>query len=130
MSNIKNNFCKIIFGLAVFFLTSSNVEAKHCEGDSFYNTQIGDTVEFKQKVKVNSVCSRKYQSNNFSFLESEMLDYPKGIFQVVERPYEFAFRINKTGKYTVKYRYKVQDRYGKTGYLNFIMYVEVVENGW
>jgi hypothetical protein len=130
MSNLFNDFCKIVFGLVVFFLTSSNVQAKTCEGDTNHNTQIGDVVEFKQKVKINSICSRTLHKNNVTFLESEMIDYPKGIFQVVERPYEFAFRVTKTGKYIVKYRYKVQDKFGKSGFINYIMYVEVVDNEW
>ena len=69
MSNIKNNFCKIIFGLAVFFLTSSNVEAKHCEGDSFYNTQIGDTVEFKQKVNMQIATPPTLQGPNVNMVK-------------------------------------------------------------
>jgi hypothetical protein len=116
----------------LFFFVISIIcaDATVCQGDTIYNTHIDDTVEFKQKNKINSICSRSQRNDNFTFLEIEIIDFPKGIFEIVTRPYEFAFKMTKTGKYTIKYRHKLKDRYGKIGFINYIMYVEVVENAW
>ena len=79
---------------------------------------------------MNTICPRSLHKKNFVYLGLEIIDFPKNIFEAVTRPYEFAFRINKVGKYTVKYRYKLQDRFGNFGYINYIMYVEVVDSSW
>ena len=59
-----------------------------------------------------------------------IVDYPKGIVEFLSRTYEFAFRFNKTGKYTIKYDLKLQDKNGKNYMGHFIMYTEVVSDKW
>jgi hypothetical protein len=120
---------RLIIIIALFFVGNNSAYSRSCEGDRI-NWNFGETVEFKQKVKVNAICSRNASHGSAGFVGSEMIEYPKGIFQVVERPYEFAFRISKVGKYSIKYRYKLVDRYGKEQYVTFVMNVDVVENEW
>ena len=123
---MSKHFIMIII---LFFLGSNTAYSRSCEG-GHTNWSFGETVEFKQKVKVNAICSSRASHGTAAFVGIEMIEYPKGIFQMVDRPYEFAFRISKVGKYSIKYRYKLIDRTGKEQYVTFIMHVDVVENEW
>ena len=106
---------------------------KKCEGwgtpNWFTKVESGETVEFYQKAVVNSICSRKHTFKG-SFIDLTIIDYPKGIVEFLSRTYEFAFRFNKIGKYTLKYDLKLQDKNGKNYTGHFIMYTEVVSDKW
>jgi hypothetical protein len=38
--------------------------------------------------------------------------------------------LDEIGNYKLRYRYKIINRYGKEGYINFIMNLEAVKNSW
>ena len=122
---------RILLSILCFGANPNDSFARSCEGDNFGSVSIGSTVEFKQKVKIDVVCTRVYRSVNLSFVETEFISYPKEVFKFVARPYEFAFSMKKLGLYQIGYRIKVRDsRSNKIGYLNFKMNVEVVPKSW
>ena len=106
---------------------------KKCEGwgtpNWFAKVENGEIVEFYQKSLVNSICSRKHTFKG-SFIDLTIIDSPKDIVDFLSRTYEFAFRFKKTGKYTVKYDLKLQDKNGNNFTGHFIMYTEVVSDRW
>jgi len=119
--------------LTLLMISPSLSYAKNCEGTAIpgwvVKAQNGENIEYSQKSKVNYICSRQHSFQG-ALLELVITDYPKGIVEFVSRSYEFAYRFNKTGKYTIKYDIKLQDKYGKNYTAHFIMYSEVVSDSW
>jgi len=118
-----------LFILSLLLLVTNKAYAASCRGEPT-RYEIGDNVEYKYRAKIGVICTRSSRGGLNGFLGLEILEYPKASMEIITRPYEFAFRINKIGNYKLRYRYKMVNRYGKEGYVNFIMNLEAVEKSW
>ena len=127
------------FALSILLLAgvSSPSLASNCEGPAqlIHQRSIGETINFRQKMKINSVCTRSLGSGGrkaqWAMLSLEFVDYPKTVFKLVANAYSFAFQASKTGSYQIHYRYKVRSNFnGREGYINYIMNVDVVPSSW
>lgn len=90
----------------------------------------GGTNEVHYKVKVGSICSYILSPGNNRFEGVEVVDQPKGIVDILNNPYSLAFRMKKAGKYTLKVKFNLIDRYNSRTSVVYIFYVEAVPNAW
>ena len=95
------------FILSLFLLATNKTYAASCRGEPT-RWKIGDIVEYNYRAKIGVICTRSSRGGLNGFLELEILEYPKASMEIITRPYEFAFRINKKGNYKLRYRYKKQ----------------------
>ena len=128
------------FALSILILAGANSPslARVCDtgpAQLIQQRSIGETINVRQKMKINSVCTRSLGSGGrkaqWAMLSLEFVEYPKTVFKLVANAYSFAFQASRTGSYQIHYRYKVRSNFnGREGYINYIMNVDVVPSSW
>jgi hypothetical protein len=114
---------------AVLLLTSKSASAEVCSaGPSTWVP--GGTNEVHYKVKVGSVCSYILSPGSNRFEGVEVIEQPKGLVEILNNPYALAFRMKKAGKYTLKAKFNIVDRYNKRNSVVYVFYIEAVPNAW
>ena len=129
--DIRQFFIRSLLGLVALFLfsTAGSAYADVCKAGP--TTWVpGGTNEVHYKVKVGSVCSYTLTPGSNRFDGVEVIDQPKGIIEILNNPYALAFRMKKAGKYTLKAKFNLTDRYNSRTSVTYIFYVEAVPNAW
>ena len=90
----------------------------------------GQVINYKYRARINTVCAVTHRKGGTSFINMEIIDISSKSINIINRPYELAFRSNIIGKFLIKYKINLLDRYGKEQFVYFVMNLDVVEKSW